>query len=85
MLWLYALSQAFAVSLATFAMFRYGLLVTAIMLVVDNLPSAVPIATHAPSWAAMPGNLSMMLVIALACFGFYASRAGEPLFGKLEV
>ena len=84
-LWLYALSQAFAVGLATFAMFRYGLLVTAVMLVVDNIPSAVPIAPSAASWVAMPGNLSMALVITLACFGFYAARAGQPLFGKLEL
>ena len=33
----------------------------------------------------MPGNLSIALVVALACFGFYAARAGQPLFGKLEV
>ena len=36
-------------------------------------------------WAAMPGNLSIALVVALAAFGFYAARAGQPLFGKLEV
>jgi len=84
-LWLYALSQAVAVGLATFAMFRFGLLVTAIMLVVDNIPSAVPILPRAEWWASSPGNLSMALVIALACFGFYAARAGQPLFGSLEL
>jgi serine/threonine-protein kinase len=78
-LWLYALSQAVGVSMATFAMFRYGLLVTTIMVVVDNIPSAVPIMLYGPPWAALPGNLSMALVIALACFGFYAARAGQPL------
>jgi hypothetical protein len=80
-LWLYGLSQACAVGLATFAMFRFGLLVTAIMLVVDNIPSAVPILTRADSWASAPGNLSIALVIGFACFGFYAARAGQPLFG----
>jgi len=25
------------------------------------------------------------LVIALACFGFYAARAGQPVFGNLEL
>jgi serine/threonine-protein kinase len=82
-LWLYALSQAVGVSLATFAMFRYGLLVTTIMVVVDNIPSAVPISLYGSSWAAAPGNLSMALVIALACFGFYAARAGQPLLGSI--
>jgi hypothetical protein len=40
---------------------------------------------HAGGWAALPGNLSIALVIALACFGFYAARAGQPLFGNLEI
>jgi hypothetical protein len=35
-------------------------------------------------WAALPGNLSILLVAAIACFGFYAARAGQPLFGKFE-
>jgi Na+/H+-dicarboxylate symporter len=26
----------------------------------------------------------MVLVVAMAAFGYYASRAGEPLFGKLQ-
>jgi len=37
-----------------------------------------------PSWASMPGTLSLALVVALACFGFYAARAGQPLLGKLD-
>jgi hypothetical protein len=32
----------------------------------------------------MPGTLSLALVVALACFGFYAARAGQPLLGKLD-
>jgi hypothetical protein len=55
------------------------------MIVVVNIPSAVPIIPGGASWATLPGNLSIALVVALACFGFYAARAGQPLFGKLEV
>jgi hypothetical protein len=83
--WMDAVMQLAAVGLITFAIFRYGLLVTAVMLTVDNIPTAVPVVTSGASWAAVPGNLSMGLVIALACFGYYAARAGQPLFGKLEV
>jgi hypothetical protein len=39
---------------------------------------------HGPAWAALPGNLSVLLVAAVACFGFYAARAGHPLFGKFD-
>jgi hypothetical protein len=81
--WLYYLAQTMAVALITLAIFRYGLLVAAAMIVVDNIPSEVPILPHGPSWAALPGNLSIALVVALACFGFYAARAGQPLFGKI--
>ena len=84
-LWLYVIFQIIAISLITFAIFRFGLLVTAIMLVVDNIPTAVPFVTHGPSWAAFAGHLSAALVIALACFGFYAARAGQPVFGNLEL
>ena len=55
------------------------------MILVDNIPSAVPIVPNDASWAAMPGNLSIALVVALACFGFYAARAGQPLLGQLEI
>ena len=73
------------IGIITFAIFRFGLLVTAVMILVDNIPTAVPIVPHGPSWAALPGNLSIALVVALACFGFYAARAGQPLFGKLQL
>jgi len=83
-LWLYAIGQVLTIGLITFGIFRFGLLVTAVMLLVDNIPTAVPFLPRAAPWAALPGNLSMALVVVAACFGFYAARAGQPLFGKLE-
>jgi serine/threonine-protein kinase len=83
--WIHAAIQLATIGLLTFAIFRYGLLVTTVMMIVDNIPSAVPMVTHGPAWAAAPGNLSIALVVAMACFGFYAARAGQPLFGKLEL
>jgi len=83
--WLYYLTQTMVVALVIFAIFRYGLLVSVVMVLADNIPSAVPILPNGPSWASMPGNLSIALVVALACFGFYAARAGQPLLGKLDV
>src|SRR5262249_51389140 len=83
--WIHGLIQLATISLITFAIFRFGLLVTAVMIVVDNIPSGVPIVIGGPAWASLPGNLSIALVIALVCFGFYAARAGQPLFGKLQV
>jgi Protein kinase domain len=85
LLWLHAVIQLLTISVITFAIFRFGLLVTAVMILVDNIPTAVPIVTHGPPWATLPGNLSILLVLALAAFGFYAARAGQGLFGNLEV
>ncbi len=81
-LWLYALGQLLTIGVVTIAIFRFGLLVTAVMILVDNIPSAAPIVTGGSAWAAMPGNLSIALVVALASFGFYAARGGQPLFGN---
>jgi len=74
-----------AIGLLTVAIFRYGLLVTTVMVLMANLVTAIPIAVRGPGWAAIPGNLSIALVVSIACFGFYAARAGQPLFGKFEV
>jgi protein kinase-like protein len=82
-LWISAVAQLAAIGVIMLAIFRYGLLVTAVTLIVDNIPTSVPIVSH-PAWAATPGNLSIAFVVALACFGYYAARSGQPLFGTFE-
>src|SRR5262249_18478616 len=82
--WLELAGQALAIALLTIGIFRYGLLVTVVTLIVDNIPGAVPIVSHGPAWAAVPGHLSLAIPIALAAFGFYAARAGQPLFGRFD-
>jgi serine/threonine-protein kinase len=81
--WTHAVVQLAAIGLLTLVIFRYGLLVTVVALLVDNIPTVVPIVAQ-PAWAATPGELTMGLVVALACFGYYAARAGHPLFGNLD-
>ena len=44
----------------------------------------VPIRLSLSHWTAMTNNVTLLIVVGLACFGFYASRAGQPLFGKWE-
>jgi serine/threonine-protein kinase len=81
--WLDDLMQVVAIGLIVFAIFRFGLLVTVVMMIVDNIPTAVPIVES--SWASAPGYLSIALMLALAGFGFYASRTGQPLFGSIRL
>ncbi len=80
--WVDGFMQVVAIGLILIAVFRFGLLVTAVMLIVDNVPTAVPMVPA--SWASPTGYLSIALMLALAGFGFYAARAGQPLFGNLE-
>lgn len=77
-----AIGAIAAIGLVTFAVFRFGLLVTAVTLVVDNVVSSMPFSLRSGAWWAAPGYLTVALVVALGGFGFYAARAGQPLFGK---
>jgi serine/threonine-protein kinase len=80
-LWLYVIGQLLSIAIITLAIFRFGLLVTAVALIVDNVVTIAPILPHAAAWAALPGNLSIAVVLAAIAFGFYAARAGQPLLG----
>jgi hypothetical protein len=80
-LWLYVIGQLLSIAIITLAIFRFGLLVTAVALIVDNVVTIAPILPHAATWAALPGNLSIGVVLAAAAFGFSAARAGQPLLG----
>ena len=84
-LWLHTLATLLIISTITFAIFRFGLLVTTVLILVDNILTTVPFVPHGPAWAALPGNLSLALVVALAGFGLYAARAGQPLFGRVDM
>jgi Protein kinase domain len=80
-LWLYVVGQLLAIGIITLAIFRFGLLVTAVALIVDNVVTIAPILPRVAPWAALPGNLSIAVVLAAVGFGFYAARAGQPLLG----
>jgi len=83
-LWIELTYEIAVVCLFTFVMMRFGLLSAAITRIVVNVCEAVPFTLHVSHWSATPSNWTIAGIIALALFGFYASRAGEPLFGKFE-
>jgi cytochrome b561 len=41
----------------------------------------MPVMSH---WSAFAGNWTIALLIAVTLLAFYASRAGQPLFGSLS-
>jgi hypothetical protein len=83
-----SIAAAFAaciIAALTILVVRYGLLVTAVAFAVGRILEDIPLTLSLSHWTATTSNLALATVLAVACFGFYAARAGQPLFGKLEV
>ena len=83
-MWIALLFQLSLVAIVTTVVVRYGLLVTAIASSVGSVLGDIPMTTSLSQWTATTSNLTIAIVLALVFFGFYASRAGQPLFGNLE-
>ena len=64
-------------------MIRFGLLAAATARIVLGLCEAMPFTLQVSHWSATPSNWTIAAIVAPALFGFYASRAGQPLFGDL--
>jgi len=69
--------------LLTLVLHRFGLLATATTLFVDNIVSDVPITTDLSAWWSAPMIASLLMLIGVAWFAYFAARAGQPLFGQL--
>jgi serine/threonine-protein kinase len=74
----------FLYSTILIAIVRFGLLVTTTGLIVDSALTNVPFPAHLSGWAGMPAVWTIIAVLGLMSFGFYAARAGQPLFGDFE-
>ena len=83
-MWIAALFQLCVIAIITTAVVRYGLLVTAIASAVGNALGDIPLTLSLSHWTATTSNVALAAVVGLTLFGFYASRAGQPLFGKFE-
>ena len=83
--WIGVIYQLLLISTIVFIVVRFGLLVTAVSAAVANILAATPLTFSMTHWTATTSNLALAVVIGLTMFGFYASRAGQPLLGNLEV
>jgi hypothetical protein len=43
----------------------------------------MPLTLDVSDWSAAASNWTLALLVGLTLFGFYASRAGQPLFGSI--
>ena len=70
-------------AILTFVVVRFGLLSLAVALYFSSAMTSIPFRLDLSHWAAMPSTWTLALLMALTLFGFYASRAGQPLFGQV--
>ena len=84
-LWVEIADEALVVVLFTAVMIRFGLLAALVSLFVFSLGQVVPLTLDVTHWSATSSNQTIALVVALALFAFYAARAGQPMFGTIEV
>jgi eukaryotic-like serine/threonine-protein kinase len=83
--WIEFAYEIIAIVLFTVVMIRFGLLAATVMRIVLGLCATIPFTLHVSHWSATPSNWTIAGIIALALFGFYASRAGQPLLGNFEL
>jgi hypothetical protein len=81
-LWMLVIPAGVGIAVALTTVW-FGLLTLVVARFVWYALHEVPMTGDMSDWAAMPSNWTIALIVALACFGYYASRAGQPLFGRL--
>ena len=80
--WLSVLTSLIVLSSIVYVMLRFGLLATMTFFAV-NFFLQYGVLTLDPSLLFFPTSIALLLIVsALAIYGFYASRGGEPLLGK---
>jgi hypothetical protein len=67
--------------LAVFLLMRFGLLAWAVQGIFDNLLEQYPLTTHGSAWYAGISLAAILLMAAIALYGFYTSLGGRPVFG----
>jgi len=82
------LDLGFAVVLTTImcgTILRFGLVIVIAAFIPHLVLLQSPVTVDLSSVYAGPSLAAVLLVVALTVYGYWAARAGEPLFGHLEV
>jgi serine/threonine-protein kinase len=81
-IWLGIVFGVLEIGLMVFAMLRFGLLTTLTFFVVNFLLTSTVLTIDPSNWFFPGSTMTLLIVLALAIYGFYAARGGEPLLGK---
>ena len=76
---------ALIASLFVAALLRFGFLGLAAFRFVPNMLFGVPLTLDFSAWYAGYGLFFVLLVLAVAAWGFWAARGGGPLFGSVAL
>jgi serine/threonine-protein kinase len=80
-MWMAAIYQLSFIAIITTVVVRYGLLVSAVAFAVGSVLERIPLTLSLSHWTAATSNVTIAIALGLTFFGFYASRAGQPLLG----
>jgi hypothetical protein len=61
----------------------YGFLPATVAFIVNSLLVRMPLRMDIPGWSARASVLTLIIVAAIASYGFYASLGGRPIFGRI--
>jgi serine/threonine-protein kinase len=81
-IWLGVVTSLIVLGGIVFVMLRFGLLSTLTLFFVNFLLGSSVITLDTSKWFFSTSTTILLIVGGLAVYGFYASRGGEPLFGK---
>ncbi|HSB63950.1 MAG TPA: serine/threonine-protein kinase [Thermoanaerobaculia bacterium] len=73
---------ALTAALLVFALLRFGLVGLGACFVAQNMLTGVPLTLDFSLWYAGYGLFFVLIVVALAAWGFWSARGGGPLFGS---
>jgi serine/threonine-protein kinase len=84
LLWMNVLASAIVSAIFVALLVRFGMFPLIVAYLVNQMAQASGLTADLNKLYAPTAIWLMVLVAAIAAFGYYASRAGEPLFGKLQ-
>ena len=64
-----------------FLLRRLGLLWLVVVFVFGSFPPSFPLTTQSSAWYAGISLTGILLMAAMAFYGFYVSLGGQPIFG----
>jgi serine/threonine-protein kinase len=81
-IWLGLSISLIAVSAMVFVILRFGLLSLLTLFIVNFLLGSAALTLDTSKWFFSSSTTILLIVSALAVYGFWASRGGEPVFGR---